>query len=127
MLPPPRLRLAETLCARKDLALLAARSSGGPTSAAATFSAAGWGLAALGAIAGSGTVALSCFASEALLPIVSDDPAGLTAAIPADARVVTSTWFAGATDATDMCMNSKYPPTVTTKAPAMAIVPVANL
>ncbi len=87
--------------------------------AAGTFSEAGWGMAALGAIAGSGTVALSPFASEALLPIVSDDPAGLTAAIPA--------WFAGARDATDMCVNSKYPPTVTTKAPAIAIVPVANL
>src|SRR5258705_1555471 len=100
MLPPPRLRLAETLCARKDLALLAARSSGGPTSAAATFSAAGWGLAALGAIAGSGTVALSCFASEALLPIGSDDPAGVTAAIPGDWRRVASNWVDRATAGT---------------------------
>ena len=84
-------------------------------------------MAALGAIAGSGTLAFSRFAREALLPVVSDDPAGLTAAISADARMVTSTWFAGAMDATDMCMNSKYPATVTTDAPATAIVPEANL
>ena len=87
----------------------------------------GWGTAALGAIAGPGLPALSCFAREALLPVVSDDPAGLPAAISADARMVTSTWFAGAMDATDMCMNSKYPPTVTTEAPASAIVPEASL
>ena len=91
------------------------------------FSAVGWGMAALGAIAGSGTLAFSRFAREALLPVVSDDPAGLTAAVSANARMVTSTWFAGAMDATDMCMNSKYPATVTTDAPATAIVPEANL
>src|SRR5258708_32501574 len=100
MLPPPRLRLAETLCARKDLALLATRSSGGPTSAAATFSAAGWGVAAPGAIAGSGTVALSCFAGEARLPIVSDDPARRAGAIPADARAATSTGCSAGHEAT---------------------------
>ena len=128
MLPPfgSRLRSAETPRARKDLAP-AVRSRGGPTLAAATFSTMGWGTAALGAIAGPGLLALSYFASDVLLPVVSDDPAGLPAAISADARLVTSTWFAGAMDATDMCMNSKYPPAVTTKAPAMAIVPVANL
>jgi hypothetical protein len=84
-------------------------------------------MALLGAVAGSGRLALSRFAREALLPVVSDDPAGLTAAISADARIVTSAWFAGAIDATDMCMNSKNPPTVTTEAPAIAIVPEANL
>src|SRR5258707_14761769 len=128
MLPPfgSRLRSAEALCARKGLALPAVRSRGGPTLAAGTFSTVGWGTAALGAIAGPGTLALSCFASDVLLPVVSDDPAGVTAAISADARFVTSTWFAGAMDATDMCMNSKYPPTVTTEAPASAIVPEAN-
>ena len=83
-------------------------------------------MAALGAIAGSGTLALSCFASDVLLPVVSDEP-GLPAAISAEARIVTSVWLAGATDATDMWMNSKYPPTVTTEAPATAMTPEANL
>src|SRR6266404_368069 len=128
MLPPfgSRLRSAETPCARKDLAP-GVRSRGGPTLAAATFSTMGWGTAALGAAAGPGLLALSYFASDLLLPAVSNDPAGLPAAISADARLVASTWFAGAMDATDMCMNSKYPPTVMTEAPASAIVPEASL
>src|SRR6266403_4467058 len=110
MLPPfkSRLRWAEALCAREDLALVAARSRGGPTLGAGIFCAAGWGMAA---IAGSGTLALSCFVSDALLLFASGDP-GPPAAISADARIVTR--VAGAIDATDMCMNSKYPPTVTT-------------
>src|SRR5258707_2553461 len=112
MSPPfgSRLRWAETPRARKDLAP-AVRSRGGPTLAAATFSTIGWGTAALGAIAGPGLLALSHFTSDVLLPVVSDDPAWLPAAISADASLVTSTCIAAAMHATDRSMNSKYPPT----------------
>ena len=84
-------------------------------------------MGAPGAIAGSGTPAGSRFVGDAPLSALPDGAAVLTALTSADARIATPTRFAGAMDATDMCMNSRYPPTVTTEAPATAMMPEANL
>ena len=78
---------------------------------------------------GAGTLAspgLPGLAGDALSPVVSGAAVGLTAAIARAARMMTTS-FAGVTDAADICMNSKYPPTVTTEAPASAITPEASL
>jgi hypothetical protein len=116
-----RLRWAEALRADEGLTLLGARSRGGPT-LAATTSAMACGMGAPGAIAGSETPARSGFVGDALVSALPDDAAVRTAANSADARIATSTRPVGAMDATDMCMNSRYPPTVTTEAPATAMI-----
>ena len=62
-----------------------------------------------------------------LLAAVSTVPAALTVTIAGDASMAVSMPSEGATDAADMCMNSKYPPTVMMETPANAITPEASL
>src|ERR1019366_2751573 len=112
--------------ARNNPASPAARPGAGPALAGGALSAWVWGMAASGASVSPGITVLPRFAGDALSLDVSADPA-LMATISRGVRSVTSTSFAGATDAADICMNSKYPPTVTTEAPAIAITPEASL
>ena len=67
------------------------------------------------------------FADDVTLSAVSAGAAVLTATISGGALKAVSMSSDGATDAADMCMNSKYPPTVMMETPANAITPEASL
>ena len=67
------------------------------------------------------------FADDVTLSAVSTGAAALTATISGDASKAVSMSSDGATEAADMCMNNKYPPTVMMDTPAKAITPEASL